>query len=674
MSQPSNDKKSVAKQVAAAPTPITAATKPIAAAPTPIAAAPTPISAAQTPDTAGAPQYEFYVRLARILNSGQARSLLVAGDVHDLFFAQRSASAGEYLPMIPFLIEKCRLPGLIILVYELNGPVRFVDAADRERLRDAWVAWKSGTSGTDLLLSALADPRRERDRQYWLAEFDRNLRESIGQPTQALELMRQLTLCSRSRDPDGRRYLAESLLIIVEGADLLLPAGDGDLARLAGTDRHRISVVQDWFCDPAFLAADDAVVLLADSASLVHPRVARLPQVLLLEVPSPDLKTRAHYIEQFLSNAQTKTAPSAAPAAATRPPGIPQLWAGVAELARFTAGLSLHALRQLLIGAAHTGQPLKPEDVIVLVEHHITSQLGDDVVEFKKPEHSLNDVLGFSRLKQFIRDEMIPRLRATGPDALSGAAIAGPIGGGKTFIFEAVASALDLPVLVLKNIRSQWYGQTDVIFERLRRVLEALDKVVIFVDEADTQFGGVGAETQDTERRLTGKIQAMMADPRLRGRIVWLLMTARIHLLSADIRRPGRVGDLIIPVLDPSGADRREFLAWVLKSVRRVAATDDELARLDALTSDYSAAAFSSLRSQLRARAGATGGELPFAAIEEIVRDHLPPAIQRTRRYQTLQALVNCTRRSLLPDPTVSDDERAGWQREILLLEAQGIR
>ena len=39
----------------------------------------------------------------------------------------------------------------------------------------------------------------------------------------------------------------------------------------------------------------------------------------------------------------------------------------------------------------------------------------------------------------------------------------------KTFVFEAVASELDLPVLVLKNIRSQWFGQTDVIFERVLR-------------------------------------------------------------------------------------------------------------------------------------------------------------------------------------------------------------
>ncbi len=161
-------------------------------------------------------------------------------------------------------------------------------------------------------------------------------------------------------------------------------------------------------------------------------------------------------------------------------------------------------------------------------------------------------------------------------------------------------------MLVLKNIRSQWFGQTDVIFERLRRVLEALDKVVIFVDEADTQFGGVGADAHETERRLTGKIQAMMSDTALRGRIIWLLMTARIHRLSPDIRRPGRVGDLIIPVLDPEGEDRKEFLRWVVKGI--VADADEAfLSQLDAATEGFSAAAFSSLRFDLKAAARQVG-------------------------------------------------------------------
>jgi SpoVK/Ycf46/Vps4 family AAA+-type ATPase len=226
--------------------------------------------------------------------------------------------------------------------------------------------------------------------------------------------------------------------------------------------------------------------------------------------------------------------------------------------------------------------------------------------------------------------------------------------------------------LVLKNIRSQWFGQTDVVFERLRRVLEALGKVIIMVDEADTQFGGVGPEAHETERRLTGKVQQMMSDPKLRGRVIWLLMTARIHLLSPDIRRPGRVGDLIIPVLDPEGEDRREFVRWMLSAVRGLAIDEPLLLRTEELTRGYSAAAFASLRSHLKAKS--IGGGLSIEAIEAIVQDHIPPAIELTRRYQTLQALVNCTRRSLLPDPQVTEEVRQGWHAELRQLEALGAR
>ncbi len=88
----------------------------------------------------------------------------------------------------------------------------------------------------------------------------------------------------------------------------------------------------------------------------------------------------------------------------------------------------------------------------------------------------------------------------------------------------------------------------------------------------------------------------------------------------------------------------------------------------DILAAEYSAAAFASLRSQLKAESPSSEEELI-----ELIRDHLPPAIHQTRRYQTLQALVNCTRRSLLPDPSITENERAKWEHEIKQLEREGI-
>lgn len=380
------------------------------------------------------------------------------------------------------------------------------------------------------------------------------------------------------------------------------------------------------------------MVLLAESRSLLNHRVARLPQLLEVAVPSPDEATRRRLIETF------DGVPGGGPAVGSA--------GGVDGLARATAGLTVLALRQLLRGAAYRRAPIAAADVLAKVDDFLQGELGDGVVEIKKPSHTLDDAVGFHRLKEFLRGELVPRIRDGGAaDALPGAAVAGPIGGGKTFLFEALAGELGIPVLVLKSIRSQWFGQTDVLFERLRRTIEALGRVLIFVDEADTQFGSLGPTAHDTERRLTGKIQAMMSDPSQRGRVFWLLMTARIHRLSPDLRRPGRVGDLIIPVLDPEGADRLEFLDWVLAKALGRGATTEERGRLDPAVPGYSAAAFAALRSLLSARVRAAGRALAVEEVLAVARDLLPPDIEETRRYQTLQALVNCTRRSLLPDP-----------------------
>ncbi len=578
----------------------------------------------------------FFAKIATIFNSQQSRSVILSGNVYDLF-----PEGDNYAPLIPYLCEKSKIDGLFRIVYELNGPLRILD--ERDKIKNAWISWKAGLDLDTLLLKGLKQ-KGESDLDRLGKEFDSLLIDSIGNPALALEMLRQLTICSRNTRLPG------NLMIFVEAADMLLPAGNGDVASLNDKQLRRISICQDWFGDPAFMDGGDSVVLVAESRSLIHPRIARLPQVLNVEIPAPTTEDRWQFIEHFIAKAERK----------------PKLWGSPQELAAFTAGLSLHAVRQLLAGAVHADQQLTPADLIDKVEEFIQAQVGEDVVEFKKPSHTLDSVVGATSLKAFLRRELIPRFKADPDKALPGAAVAGPIGGGKTFIFEAVAGELGVPVLVLKSIRSQWYGQTDVVFERLRRVLEALDKVVIFVDEADTQFGGVDAETHATERRLTGKIQAMMSDPKLRGKVMWLLMTARIHLLSPDIRRPGRVGDLIIPVLDPQGEDRLAFIRWVLKSLA-VPPTEEDVQRLDEMTKGYSAAAFASLRSQLKASEVDS-----IEQVVEIVRDHIPPAIGLTRRYQTLQAMINCTRRSLMPDPNFTEKDREAWQVEIRRLEQMG--
>jgi len=599
----------------------------------------------------------FYEKLAKIYNTGQSRSIVISGNIYDVFF-----NGKDFVPLIPFLCEKTNAKGLIQLVYELNGPVR-MSAENKSKLKDAWIKWRTGEDACSLLLRELRNNVKNGEKgtvEKLSADFESNVMESIGNPTLALEFMRQLTICSR-------KVMSENLLIIIEAADMLLPAGSGDIATLNDRQLQRISIVSDWLGDPEFNNGHDTVLFIAESTSLIQPRIAKLPQVLSVEIPSPDKSERL----AFLQNYKDQDGKVVFDGQLDSQGGE----GSVEHIAEMTAGLSLFALQQLC-----RSNELNNQGIVDKVEDFIQSQLGEDVVEFKKPTHTLDQCIGFTSLKKFLKETLIPRMQVKGDGVLSGAAVAGPIGGGKTFIFEAVASELNMPVLVLKSIRSQWFGQTDVIFERLRRVLEALDRVLIFVDEADTQFGGVGEGTHETERRLTGKIQAMMSDPKLKGKVYWLLMTARIHLLSPDIRRPGRVGDLIIPVLDPEGDDRKAFLKWALKDVK-VDVKDGPMEidkQLDWLVDyilpelppDYSSASFASLKSNLAYKKQFFNR----GSLLNEINDFIQPAISQTRRYQTLQALANCTRRSLLPNPNIAEKERNEWEKEIMELEAKGIK
>ena len=623
------------------------------------------------------PTYAFRTEAGMLINSGTSRSLVLSGNIHDFFFI-REENNTDYIPLVPFLNRSWDIPGFILIVYELNGPIRFAQESEREKVKQAFNLWR-GTAEADLDINATAGTSRssplggasqgasfgslDASTEAAHVSFTQYMNDAIGSPTLALELLRQFCLLSRSTNAQGEKLLPEKLIILIEATDMLLP--EGEIRSLSLPDRHRVSIVQDWISDSNFMNGNDTVIFIAESPSLVNSRIIRLPQVVTVEIPAPGMAERQHFISWFNNTPKLIEKPL-------------NLWGSQAQLAMLTAGLSLQALRQMLLSSCYSGEKLQPEDVIEKVSEFIQAQLGEDVVEFKKPAHSLKDIVGNQKLVDFLKTQLIPRITSTGPDAIPGMSVCGPIGSGKTFIFEGLAGELDIPVLVLKNIRSMWFGQTDVIFERLRRLLMALVKVLIFVDEADTQFGGVGRDAHSTERRLTGKVQAMMSDPQLRGNITWLLMTARIYNLSPDLRREGRVGDIVVPVLDPSGEDREAFLRWTIAKVFRGSLPDDAVERLLKVTQSYSAASFASLRSDLEAASllkkdSEATDKLTLDEIIAVAEDRILPNIGPIRQYQTLQALLNCTRKSLLPGD-YSPEIRESWVKQIAQLETLGVR
>ncbi|MED6326264.1 MAG: hypothetical protein VYE14_02790, partial [Verrucomicrobiota bacterium] len=242
---------------------------------------------------------EFLRRAGRILNAGQSRALILTGNIHDVFHNNKVKN-DEYCSLVEYLTASWNLSSLILVVYELNGPIRFMRDKDSEKVRKAWIEWRLGMSADQLAINRMMDTDKvaaEVDEVTGM--YDDSFQKAVSNPTLALELMRQMCLCSRTKVGESQ-FLNENLLIIVEGADMLLP--DAPITSLNDMDRQRVSICHDWFSDLGFVNGDDSVVMIAESRSQLNQRIARLPQLIEVEVPSPDFDTRKHFISWFSRN------------------------------------------------------------------------------------------------------------------------------------------------------------------------------------------------------------------------------------------------------------------------------------------------------------------------------------------------------------------------------------
>jgi len=248
-------------------------------------------------------------------------------------------------------------------------------------------------------------------------------------------------------------------------------------------------------------------------------------------------------------------------------------------------------------------------------------------------------------------NELKSCLRSSDPDLMPvGILVPGANGVGKTFIYKAFAKECGWIAVALKNIRGPYVGQTEKNWERIRSVLEAMGNVMVIYDEADTEIGGRSAQTHEVDRRLFGNILKMMSDPENRGKIVWIIITARPDRLEPDIKRSGRAGEHL-PVFASEGEEKEAFVKHVLSQadVDLVSFSEEHREDFLKLTADYFPADYDQLLTELKRRR-TLEGKLSSEMVIEEARDFIPSDIARQREYQELLAVLECTSREILPD------------------------
>ncbi|MCX7606673.1 MAG: AAA family ATPase [Bacteroidia bacterium] len=431
------------------------------------------------------------------------------------------------------------------------------------------------------------------------------------------------------------RRLAEGrkMALVVEFAETLTPAVG---ASLTSEERATLLYFLRWAQDPLFLRSDITVILLTESLSELHPKLISNPHVSAIRVPFPDEQVRTAFISALLTQKMPDLLSKIIPSPT------------VSSLAAAFGGLTLVQVQKLLAEVSESRSPWAETQLLERKKMLVEAQAGG-LLEFMSTHLTLEAVAGHHAAKAYLRSVALA-LRAGHTSVIPmGFLITGPVGTGKTFLIRCFAGEIGIPMVQLKNFRSPWVGETEANLERLLALLEALAPIAVVIDEADTQLGGRDQEGDSgVSARVFGRLAHFMSDPQHRGRILWFLLTARPDLLPVDFKRQGRAEEHI-PLFAPTTPEEKKEVVQALAQRLGLSAILLPEKGWEELP-DFSGAEWEAILTRARFRAVIEAKDTPdWSDVTAVLEEFIPPTYPEEVAYMTYVAVLECTRRSLLP-------------------------
>lgn len=186
--------------------------------------------------------------------------------------------------------------------------------------------------------------------------------------------------------------------------------------------------------------------------------------------------------------------------------------------------------------------------------HAAQTPIPSNAVPISKARYTLSDVAGMAEMKRqlapFLKAFQAPTKNAA-PDR-NGLLLSGPPGNGKTFIAEAIAGELGMPIMFVTTdaIRSQYLGKAS---EKIGEIVaQAISQapVVLFLDELDAVGAKRDSANQHEESAIIVNTLLQGINELRKHRVVLVAATNRYEHLDPALIRDGRF-DFRVDVPNP---------------------------------------------------------------------------------------------------------------------------
>lgn len=483
-----------------------------------------------------------------------------------------------------------------------------------------------------------------------------NFSKSIPRnPVQAFAL---LEMHFRKRLLDNKRY---SIIFIIEYAETLVPMGNA--AHFSAEDRAIQVYLQRWANEGLFKLNDLSIFLLTENIINLNSQYVRNPYTYEIFIPYPDENNRLDYINHFLKKTEESGEEKEAASHFEMPLEV---------LAKNTAGLNLAHLRILMAEIFENNLVFTFKDLNRKKKEIIETESGG-LLEFVETKYNLESVAGHREAKKHLLETASAVKNGRQDVVPMGYLVAGPVGTGKTFLITCFASDIGVPMVILKNFRSKWQGETEGNLEKVLNLLEAMTPVAVMIDEADAYLGNRSSDGDSgVSNRVFSMIASFMSNTDHRGRIIWFLVTARPDLMPVDFKRQGRAEEHIALFYPETLADKRELFEVMLKKTDLKYLEEQEIddSFFEEMTVN-SGAEMEAALTRAKFRAAASGEEkVNLDHIREAMKDFLPPTYPEEIELMEYSAVLECTSKALLPERfrSMSREEVVNRVRELQMI------
>ena len=431
---------------------------------------------------------------------------------------------------------------------------------------------------------------------------------------------------------------------IINHASYLFPAGEPGRTSFAASGM--LVTLLNWATSAHVKRLEMACVLIDERRADLSDRLTTNPHVAAIEIPLPGEAERLAFVRDTSVGVSWETISDYSPE----------------QVAPLSAGMSLNDLATLTQSASGGGSQRLDANLFKSLKKRLIERQCHGLLEFVEPKWKLDTVIGHDAAKQRLRDDAALLARGALDSVPMGYLLCGPVGTGKTFMAMCAAGEIGIPCVVLKNFRSKYVGETEGNLERVLSVLRAMGPVMVIVDEADAALGDREVEGDSgTSSRVFGMIANQMGDTRYRGRILWMLLTARPDLLPIDIKRQGRA-EVHIPLFYPT--EEKEITEMFVVLARKLGAklapedvpTIPESQRGALSGADIEGIVGRALRKSLLSGAKHVTRE----SLAEVVNGFMPSTEGLEKELQEIAAIIECTDREFLPPAMFARIEKAG--------------